>query len=184
MIPSGLNSFAKKMKVLIMLLLSLCAGTKACCQPSERASKAGVSITHAIFSHTLDIEVGYAFSKHWSAEGCAWKVFPLKDRLSQEEKLHDNLLGKTAWSPVIPDGDGLRMEVCYWPSEAFSGPFISTGCTYEELGKADGCIGIGYMMKVWKGITLSFSLRTGILEMAAGADRFAGNIDIGINYIF
>ena len=167
-----------------MLLLSLCTGAEAYCQPLKRAAKTGLSITSATFRHTLDIEVGYAFSKHWSAEGCAWKIFPFKDRQSQEEKIHDSLLDRTAWSPVVSGGDGIRLDICYWPSEAFSGPFISAGCTYEELGKADGSIGIGYMMKVWKGITLSFSLKTGILERTTEADRLAENIDIGINYIF
>lgn len=174
----------KKMKAIIMLLLSLYAGVEACCQPLKGAAKTGVSITSATFRHTLDIEAGYAFSKHWSAEGSVWKILPLRDRLSHEEKVHDSLLGKTAWTPTASGGDGLRLEVCYWPSEAFCGPFISTGCTYEELGKADGSIGIGYMMKVWKGISLSLSFKSGLMELKTGADRLADNIDIGINYIF
>lgn len=167
-----------------MVLLSLCAGIRAYSQPSKGAAQTGVSITCATFRQTLSIEAGYAFSKHWSAQGCAWKGFPVKERMSQEEKIHNSLLDKTSWSTPGQKKDGFRAEVCYWPSEAFSGLFLSTGCTYEELGKLDGCIGIGYMMKVWKGIAMSMSLNTGISELMTGSDRIAEHIDIGINYIF
>ena len=39
-------------------------------------------------------------------------------------------------------------------------------------------------MKIWKGISLSLSFKSGLMELKTGADRLADNIDIGINYIF
>ncbi|MBR5300285.1 MAG: hypothetical protein IKU36_08570 [Bacteroidales bacterium] len=167
-----------------MVILSLCAGIQAYSQSLRGAAKTGVSITCATFRHTLSIEAGYAFSRHWSAEGCAWKDFPANERLSQEEKLHNTLLDKATWAPAGQKGDGVRAEVCYWPSQAFSGLFLSTGCMFEVQKKADGCIGIGYMMHIWKGMAMSMSLKTGISELMAGSDKLTEHIDIGINYIF
>lgn len=184
MIQSGQNSFAEKMKVIIMILLSLCAGANACCQPLKGNARTGVSITAAAFRHTLGIEVGYAFSKHWSAEGCVWESLPYKEGLSQEESIHNALLGNTAGSAIGQSADGFSMELRYWPAEAFSGPYISTGCTYEEPGRTDGSLGAGYMMKIWKGLFLSLSFKTGIKELMTGEAKPAESIDIGINYIF
>lgn len=167
-----------------MLLLSLCTWVEAYSQPLRGAARTGVNITCATFRHTLSIEAGYAFTKHWSAEGCAWKCFPVKERISQEEKLHNSLLNETARPSAELKKDGFRAEVCYWPSDAFNGFFLSTGCMYEELGMIDGCIGIGYMMNIWKGIAMSLSLKSGITELMTGSNKLGEHIDIGINYIF
>ena len=172
------------MKAVIMVILSLCAGIQAYSQPLKGTAKTGVSITCATFLHTLSIEAGYAFSGHWSAEGCAWKCFPTDERLTQEEKLHNALLDKATWPPAGQRGDGFRAEVCYWPSQAFNGLYLSTGCIFEEQKKADGCIGIGYMMNIWKGMAMSISLKTGISKLMSGSDELTEHIDIGINYIF
>jgi hypothetical protein len=48
----------------------------------------------------------------------------------------------------------------------------------------DGCIGIGYMMNIWKGIAMSLSLKSGITELMTGSNKLGEHIDIGINYIF
>lgn len=172
------------MKVVIMLLLSFYAGVQAYSQPLRGAARSGISITCATFRHTLSIEAGYAFTKHWSAEGCAWKGFPIKESKSQEEKLHNSLLNEADRPSAGVKKDGFRAELCYWPSDAFNGLFLSTGYTYEELGMIDGCIGIGYMMNIWKGIAMSLSFKTGISELMTGSAKLSEHIDIGINYIF
>lgn len=172
------------MKVVVMVLLIICTGAKSYCQPHKEQAAAGIGMTSAVFRNTLRIEVAYAFSEHWSLEGDAWKRFPSKDRKSTEEKIHDILLGHTEEVTVGEDADGLCATVCYWPSKAFSGPFLAIGYAYEERGRNDGCIGIGYMMKVWKGLAIRLSLKSGISELAAGTEMKTCHLDISINYIF
>lgn len=167
-----------------MVFLIICTGARSYCQSQKGPATAGISLTHAALKNTLRVEVGYSFSKHWSLEGDARKRFPSKDRKSTEEKIHDILLGHTEEVTVGEDADGLCATVCYWPSKAFSGPFLAIGYACEERGRNDGCIGIGYMMKVWKGLAVRLSLKSGISELAAGTEIKTCHLDIGINYIF
>ncbi len=172
------------MKVIVMLILCICSGVEAYGQSVEGHAKVGISLIEATAKNTLCFNIGYAFSKHWSAEGCAWKCFPVKDRQTEEEKLHNSLLDKTEKTAMEQNTDGFRAEACYWPSEAFHGLFFSIGYEYDEQGDSDGCMRIGYMMNVWKGITMSMSMKTGVMKLIAGTERPAEHIDIGINYIF
>lgn len=174
------------MKGIIMAMTSLCVMINAYGQEITKTgtSKVEVSIFNPIMKRTIKVEVGHSISAHWSAEAAVWKGFQAADNMSDEEKLHADLLGKD--SPIISGrlDDKYRVCLSFWPSGTYRGMFLSVGCCKVGYERTDISIGTGYMMNIWKGLTLNISIESGLTQIKEETTHLRDHIDIGINYIF
>lgn len=164
------------MKAVIMLISLLCAGIHAYGQKPQAYGKAaaGIDFGHTARKGTVDIEIGYAISRHWSLAGASSFPLQIKPRQkSEEERMHESLLGETEVTVPEERAQQYRGCICYWPEEAFRKGFISVGYRYEEHEKPECIICLGYIMQIWKGLALSLSVEAG-----------SKDIEIGFKHIF
>ena len=118
-----------------MFISLICASFYAYGQkpPTYGKASAGIDIGKLIRHRTIDIEVGYAFSRHWSMAGSSSFLLHIKTRQkSEEEIMHESLLEEVK-EPESSPSQGRHMAcICYWTDEAFKKGFISIGYRYEE----------------------------------------------------
>ena len=163
------------MKAVIMFISLICASFYAYGQkpPAYGKAAAGIDIGKIIRHRTIDIEISYAFTRHWSMKGSSSFLLHMKTRQkSEEEIMHESLLGEVKETESGLSQGRHMACLCYWTEEAFKKGFISIGCRYEEHERPECVIGFGYIMPIWKGLAMSLSIEG------------RGSMDIGLKYIF
>lgn len=175
------------MKAVIMLisLLSTCFHAYGQKPQAYGKAAAGVGIGQIMRKRTVDLEIGYAISRHWSMEGASSLPLHIRPRpKSEEEKMHESLLGKTEITEDETSAQLYRGSVCYWPEEAFRKGFISVGFRYKEHEKPECIICVGYIIQIWKGLAISLSVEAGSRDLEIGTMKLHEHIDIGLKHIF
>ena len=49
------------------------------------------------------------------------------------------------------------LKIKYWVNETFNGGYIMAGCRFGDRRGLDGTIGMGYSIRIWKGLRWSVS---------------------------
>jgi hypothetical protein len=162
------------MKLAIMaLLFSFIAAQPCPCQ--EKSCMVGVDFASSARGSAC-VSACYSFNRHWSSKG---EVSITYGRLAHEksplEQEHDAEFGIS----TNTSGERGTISHCaiftYWPYEAFSGPYISIGT--QSYRGIDIITEAGYMIPIWRGISLSTSVR---VPMSLGF--YASSLRIGIYY--
>lgn len=149
------------MKLAIMALLFLLTAAQPCpCQ--EKSCMVGIDLTSFTRSSAC-ISASHSFGTHWSVSGEAsisYKRFTReKSELEQE---HDAEFSIPSTLPQDSHHARSSAIFSYWPTSAFNGAFIAVG-VQSDLS-VDIITEIGYMMPVWKGVSLSSSVRTTMIQ--------------------
>lgn len=176
-IPLMRDRFAEKMKRMIITLLTLiiAACTLSAQKPYRHMkSMLGADVGAILKSRQIKVHAGHQILDRWSAGG--WFSIRLNGQtMNQEEEMHRNEFSdevreggtdRTGW-----DSAGLYLQ--FWTSEIYDGPFISTGIVTDGNGHDDCSLGIGYHMKIWKGLSTSIHLELNIIE-SFKTQRFKG----------
>lgn len=146
---------------------------------------AGICVSGFVWGRA-EIQVEYAFGKHWSAAAETGLGFSrmLKGR-STLEKEHDmefsfNEFTKMTVAELFTE----YLQGRYWIQETSRGVYLSAGLRYGSGGGLDWTVGAGYRMNIWKGVSAGLEYRTGITQ-ALKTGRFeAEGIRIYLNYTF
>ena len=146
------------------------------CPCQEKSCMVGVDLVSFI-RRSACIDISYGFNEHWSATGEAAVSFGILIRkTSALEQEHDAEF--TSTSSLPPDSHHVRSSaiISYWPRSTFLGPYISVGVQSDRY--IDFITEAGYIIPVWKGISLSTAFRIPIIHN----DFDTGNIRIGLHY--
>lgn len=166
-----------KQMVLIFIFLT-------CVTTSRAQTAAGLDLSSLLFKE-VKIAVGHKISGHWSVSAYAGlNIKVMKERIRPEEAEHNE-----AFPPAfLPDGRSFShreaIGFCYWPQSTFSGPFLSVGGEYRQGSGLDATLGIGYMLKIWKGLTGFLTYDAGIIRTANAGKLPADGFSAGICWIF
>ena len=155
------------------LLFSFIAAQSCPCQ--EKSCMVGVDFTSSARGSAC-VSACYSFNRHWSSKG---EVSIAYNRLAHEKSMleqeHDAEFGISTTTSGKRGTISHSAMFTYWPIEAFCGPYISIGalsyCGMDIITEA------GYMIPIWKGISISTSAR---IPMSLGFD--ASSLRIGIHY--
>ena len=165
-----------------MALFSLHATILPCTCQSRRCM-AGIDMTSLLNRH-IDIQINYNFSRHWSASGeTAFSFEGHSMDTSNREQEHKEEFSTANHTYDYPSPDQASMLFHYWPKEVFKGISIAFGvqATYKSIHPLAQ---VGYTFHIWKGISLSSSLRAIFDGSSKDTVTSTDNIRIGINYAF
>lgn len=167
--------------------LSICLMAFICCHAQdsikERSYTIGIGLSHPFLNGCFRIDFGHSISRHWSAEAGASIGMPgIKTDISEDEKIHEDILSGGRWSGPARDANSSIMGISHWPWGAFNKGFINLGCSYGERKGLDCILGAGYMMDIRKGMAVTIKAETGLLNIRE--TEFWKMISINLNYIF
>ena len=150
------------------------------CPCQEKSCMVGVDLVS--FTHgSACIDVSYGFNEHWSATGEASVSFErLMRKKSALEQEHDAEFTSTSSLPLTSHHIRSNAIISYWPSSVFRGPYISVGIQKDI--STDIITEAGYIIPIWKGISLSTALRVPLIHAMNQEDRNANNIRVSILY--
>ena len=180
------HRFAKKMKRLMTILVSL-ATCLSVCQGQERCAL-GTDVASIVTSGMTRLNIGYAFSVRWSAEAeIGLNIRQIAKGYTEEENAHWKELYGNSSEPQSIQEDNLietGISVLFWPGKTYDGPLVSFGCRIRDRGSPDLTAGVGYYCRIWKGLKAVLTYKTAILENMKNRTELEEGLRIGISYAF
>ena len=147
------------------------------------ANMFGIGMTHPMMNGRILINFGHSINCHWSiGAGAAIGLPEMRKNISEDEKIHEDILSGGRWSGPARDANSSSMGISHWPWGAFNKGFINLGCSYGERKGLDCILGAGYMMDICKGMAVTIKAETGLLNIRE--TEFWKMISINLNYIF
>ena len=184
MLPEFRHRFAQKMKRTIMAFaLSSALLHTAVCQ--EKTGMLGIELTSLLRS-TAGISVSHNFSRHWSVTGEASVSYmsAIREKSTIEKEHDEEFLSSGFCLPEDPDMQRIMAAFTYWPDTAFDGFYLSAGIQSGSRSGTDIITEAGYMLTIWKGLSLSAGLRIPLAE-SIRENRFSPKyVRAGIHYKF
>ena len=131
----------------------------------------GVDLGYAISKGGLEIGISQQFARQWSIDANQKILLSMiKQTPNEEISDHYNTL-----YPVQEESNKTHDEfmtgelmVSYWPVEAYKGMYLQTGCRIGIKELPQCIIGLGYAIKIWKGLTCIMSYDTTITQPSYG----------------
>lgn len=155
-----------------------------CVTLSRAQTSAGLDLSSLLFKE-LKIVVGHRITEHWSVSayaGLNMKV--MQQRLMPEEAEHNETFPPAHMPANRPFMHREAVGFCYWPQSTFSGPFLSVGGEYRQGSGLDATLGIGYMLKIWKGLIGFMTYDAGIIRTANTGKLPTDGFSAGICWVF
>ena len=141
---------------------------------------AGIDIGSTVHEGAVKLMISQQFYHHWSVDAChTVRLRMVRKRADHIEEEHYGTLG---YAPVKADDSSYEMMTCdltvsYWLNECFRGMFIQAGCRSGIEMRCEGIMGLGYSIKVWKGLRCSLTYDTSI-----GKER-KSHLGLTISYV-
>ena len=76
------------------------------------------------------------------------------------------------------------LYIDYWPADAFEGTYIRLGGRIRDREGPDMIIGLGYTMRVWKGLGIETGYSLGVIEVLNKQKLSIDGIKAGFYYVF
>ena len=163
---------------MIAILLSLLS-LRGVCQ--GRKLTAGID-AGAFMKGQASIHIGYGFSPSFSAHADAAVGYShFITRGSALEKEHDEELGQSPDSysaDYLSEGVHLR----YWPHSLMTGTYLLAGVRYRNTGLPYCEIGIGYRIRIWKGLGIEAGYRLNLTGAVRGNKITGEGFTTGLYY--
>lgn len=154
------------------------------CRCQESRCSLGIGLTSFIRAG-VDINIGYGFCGHWTAEGGGtFRFDALTDWKSDLQKSHESDLGEQPTKERMEDLHIERIGIRYWPRKTFEGFCIGAGIRHGNATGVDWLIEAGYAARIWKGITGTVSYRIPLKETFRDKTITAKGITLSISYVF
>lgn len=175
----------------IVYFISACS---FCCKGQEAKSRGpfciGTDLVSAICFGTLEVSFKYGFSEHWTAGtelSLDFRHFG-KEATSTEtghwESLESDPYGVTDDCRYRQPLINASINFEYWPKGTFKGSCINIGGLYRDRDDADLIIGIGYALKIYKGLMAGVIYNIGILKTYKEKELPYDGFKITLNYAF
>ena len=162
-----------------------CAGQRN--QAKIYATETGIDLGAAIGKGALRFMVGHQFSGNFSIEATHTIMLNRMSKgMSDEEKSHYSQFYGNGTPTETSEKESFSGDIRakYWIKRIYEGGFIMTGFTLGGKKGIDATTGIGYSIRLWKGIRLAVSYEIGIRE-SANCKRPAGNgFGLTLSYIY
>lgn len=179
--------FQYTMKLRALIFLFLCFTgiyTLAGKESQVREQKEGIisiDILSLLTDGRLVIEGGFGFCSKWSITGCAKiNLIGMGKGLSSEERNHEDQLSELNGDKEI-NGSNIFHEAEFsfrhWIKDIWKGFYISAGGSINNRFAPDCLIGTGYMIQIWRGLSMDINICRKIIENK-------NKIRIGISYVF
>jgi hypothetical protein len=125
-------------------------------------------------------------SDRWSASVSASIDYKVLNRnVSREEAEHRNEFDIGNVQNITDFGSHMEtISFTYWPEGLFNGPHISIGGIYCQRLGIDAAIGLGYILNIIKGVSVSIRYDTGLRLAGSRGLLHADCLKAGINYSF
>ena len=168
----------------VLTLLILLAGISCNCRNIPK-NMAGLEIGTAIRNRCMKISFCHGLTERWSVGGTvSFNIRRLGPGKTDEMKDHENeFIGTeeiTMTVEQISDSESVVMQ--FWPMALFEGMFIMAGGRHTQEYGLDCVLGIGYLLPVWKGLSATVSLETGLIRKSETS--IGECIALGISYKF
>ena len=141
---------------------------------------AGMDVCSAAYEGALKFMVSQQFSHHWTIDAnYTARLRELRRGFDSEEIEHYSELGYPLNEEDYSEYEMMTgdITVSYWVSEGYRGLFIQTGCRTGVEMRVEGIAGLGYAIKIWKGLRCSLSYDTTI-----GSKR-RSHLGVTISYV-
>lgn len=159
----------------------------ACICSGQNKKTFGTDPVSVICFRDLRINVGYAFSRKWSANAdISIDIGNISEKWNDKESAH--------WLELYEKEEKTRdfkddfiescISFCYWPQSSFEGPVISIGVCVRDRSGPDMTVGAGYSCRIWKGLHAGFEYRIRVIESIGNKHMPIEGIRISIDYVF
>ena len=179
-LPSFISSIV--LTILIFPVSAISAET------GKSRSIVGTDLSSPILRGAVRIAAGHGIRDRWSLEGevgMNLKLIAVKREDEEESDHRLELLGDVNESPGFRDTFiDISVLAGYWPKRCFEGLCLQAGYSYKDRGGPDCCIGAGYAVNIWKGITFIISYRFRLIETYRKQTTPSEGLKISINYVF
>ena len=175
------------MKRLMATVYTILACTLCC---NGQKHYVGTDLISGLCFGTIQLKLSHGFAENWSAGAdigtSVLTYINNKDEInsSHEEMLTDSrdAIDNTREDELPPGFICIHAD--YWPYGTFNGLMLSVGGQIKERGKPDITIGIGYSMRIYKGLGADIIYRCGIKEMHTTGKLPSDGIKAGVYYVF
>lgn len=167
------------MKRISAIFLCLLIGTAAF--PQHKV-EIGTDLGRMLKKGVLNISAGYGFSDRWSL---SWTA-DICTRLPKKEDSIEHEMHMAEFEVMNDKRSGIcssMMAVRYWPAGTYEGVWMEAGCRCTEGTGADCCIGVGYSIPIWRGLTAGLSYGADILASLRESKPSGNGLTIGIFWI-
>ena len=150
----------------------------------------GTDMISCLCFGTVQIRLSHSFADNWSAGAdigtCFLTYMNNKDEISRS---HDDLLNSHSdTDDRTQEGGSSPGFICihadYWPSGTYNGLLLSVGGQIKDRGTPDITVGIGYSIRIFKGLGADIIYRFGINEVHTTGKLPSDGIKAGIHYVF
>ena len=156
---------------------------------AQRQSSIRIELASVISSNIFRTSFGHKIGKNWSIESeTGININRLITGKDDETNAHWNALSDT---DRFTDSRTFRenfTEVCisvqFWPRQAYEGIMFSVGGSIKDRDPSDINAGIGYLIRIWKGLHADLQYKINIIETAKSRTMQLDGIRIGISYVF
>lgn len=152
---------------LAIMLLLLAGNLTTWCQ--ERHIAAGLEIC-SLARGCAGVDFEYGFSSHWSVRSTVslrYRDF-ISTHTALEEEHDSDFPHVVQAAEQAADFHREQISINFWPGSPHVGLFISTGIRYGNLSGFDALMGIGYSMRIWKGLHIKAGYHTPLLQAIGG----------------
>ena len=175
------------MRGMIAAICSMIACTFNCQCQNRRI---GTDLLGCMCFETARISIDCGFAPRWSAgaDACInMNVLKRHDDTLVSEHNEGLSVQEETEARTFLSGDCFQeigFHIGYWPDETFKGCFISIGGKIQDRHGPDMTLGIGYSIRIWKGLAAEAAYRFGIREAYKEGRLPISGIKAGVYYVF
>ena len=156
---------------------------------AQRQSSIRIELASAISSNIFRASFGHQIGNNWSIESeTGININRLIKGKDNETNAHWNALSDTdsfTNSRTFRENfTEVSISVQYWPKLAYEGIMFCVGGTIKDRAPSDINAGIGYLIRIWKGLRADLQYKINIIETAKSQTMQLDGIRIGISYVF
>jgi hypothetical protein len=150
----------------------------------------GTDIISGLCFGTVQLRLSHSFAANWSAGAdIGTNILSYIKKEDETSRSHEETLtgsndtmDKTLEDGLPPGFIGIHVD--YWPSGTFNGLMLSIGGQIKERGEPDITVGIGYSIRIHKGLGADIIYRCGIKETHTTGKLPTDGIKAGVYYVF
>ena len=158
-----------------------------CC--NSQTMKVGSDLLSGLCFKSANISTSYSFAQKWSAG--ADIEMNLKTIIRQQEDIVSDHLKdlsiteeSTHMNRSIESFQKVSIYIDYWLEDTFKGAYIRLGGDIRDREGPDMTIGVGYTMRIWKGLGIETGYNLGVIDALNKQKLSADGLKAGFYYVF
>ena len=171
---------------LSLLLSHAFARTSGKVSRAEEKMVAGIGLSSLVTGKGAEICFAHGINNYWSVcAGACINIWRLVKGPTEIESAHSSDTGsRVPWVEIDKNLSSFEISAQYWVKGERKGPFIAAGIRYGNASGPDLMMEAGLRMRIYKGLGLVASLKTGIIDNIRNKKFDTNILRLGIDYSF